>query len=716
MYSERIILANLDEFARQEGWMPEYHTIDQIEEFKAYLNSVTKIERNSRNAYVDLSRRITEARKREIRRWIENEQVLCGLDSSYWETRYAWICDEQGEVYRFKNRDSQKVFDAVVAQFEEMGVSLELLILKARQQGISTKVALKFLHRLMNIPHTAAVMASVDDKKSALLQRIVTTCLERQPWWLCPKRTKDREGDALGFDNGSLLSIQSGKQATGIAQGWTPTLVHISELADIPNAKKVIEEGLLRATHSSRKLFLVLEGTGGGNTGWLADKWRTSKEDFPKGKARLCPMFIPWPLAPDLYPEKDWIRKFPAPAGWKPMETTRKHVRRCELYIRNTSYLAKICGANWKMPIEQQWFWEFNYLEAVKTHTTKIWFAQMPADDLEALQGTHDTVFSGDVIEVASKERTKEYQDYAITGDSIDDGFEPLDEEIDFEQPRLRVSWTSHRGQKYQWTMIPLLPVAEDDEKLSLDRMRIFEAPGAAPGFDEEARFDFSLGVDTADGLGKEDEERFCASLTRNMGDDGQDVQCAEMVSNRINPAQAVGFVACLAAFYHPWCKDERGVKFCIEQRTRPGDDCQFQLKLMGFSYHHIPTRYDDKSPRENKGNKQGWFSNSWSVPMLMGRFIDAVNGGWYKPQSKWLIEEMRTLERKTVAGNKSKLEHQSGKFDDRVRAAAQSFFTRHAFDVLVERAQKRYSLPSEKNPPQNYEECSIGQVSVGDM
>jgi hypothetical protein len=101
----------------------------------------------------------------------------------------------------------------------------------------------------------------------------------------------------IGFANGSLLSVQSGNQATGIAQGWTPTCVHVSEIGDIPNPKKTIEEGLLRAAHSTHKLFLVLEGTGNGNTGWQADKWRSAKEDYPLGKSRLRPIFINWPMA-----------------------------------------------------------------------------------------------------------------------------------------------------------------------------------------------------------------------------------------------------------------------------------------------------------------------------------------------------------------------------------------------------------------------------------
>ena len=61
----------------------------------------------------------------------------------------------------------------------------------------------------------------------------------------------------------------------------------------------------------------------------------------------------------------------------------------------------------------------------------------------------------------------------------------------------------------------------------------------------------------------------------------------------------------------------------------------------------------------------------------------------------------------------KSKMEHQTGKFDDRVRAAAQSFFTAHDLDVLAERAQKRYATPLKKKTVSK-STCTANRVSVG--
>ncbi len=209
-------------------------------------------------------------------------------------------------------------------------------------------------------------MASVKEKSSQLIGRIQNTVYDNCPWWLIPMRTTKG-----GFDNGSVMSIQSGMQATGLAQGWTPIMAHISEIGDLPDAEKTIEEGLMRAMHISAALFLVLEGTGSGNIGWLADTWRAAKTDFPKGMHRLCPVFISWPCCPEIYPKAGFLEKFPVPETFweRRVDATKKHVARCEAYIRNTTYLSSIMGSNYHMPIEQQWFWEWNYLQAAKNHT-----------------------------------------------------------------------------------------------------------------------------------------------------------------------------------------------------------------------------------------------------------------------------------------------------------------------------------------------------------
>lgn len=705
LYSPLVIERTIDGFEAREGWRPTYRSISEVDEWNAYIESLTNVEQNQagKSYYLKDGLRLTQRRQKEIERWIISEQFLCFADSAYWESRYAWICNEQNEIFRYKPRKSQEIFHKILEPFDENQYAIEIFSIKARQVGITTAVAMKFKHRLNFIPHTQAVMASVKTTNSELIGRMLEICEDRQPFWLGPSKISIRASTPK-WSNGSILSIQSGSQAMGIAQGWTPTCIHVSEIADIPRPKKVLEEGLFPAVHSSRKTFFVLEGTGGDSTSWQADKWRYYKAEREHGGRFLC-MFITWPCATDLYPQPDWLRQHPIPEAWRPLDETKRMQRKAELYIRSTDYLARIMGANWSMPPEQAWFWETKYREAVQSHTVKVFLSQYPVTDDEALQSKDDLVFSDDVIADVGDRREREYEAYAICGKSVligqnDEPYEPDASEIDDTKPRIPVAWKSKSGQMNFWEMIPLREFKDTDDGQCFNKVLIFKHP--------EEGCNYSIGIDTADGLGYPDEDRSVCTVVESHTGMQRDEEAATFVSNMVNPPQMVSIAACLAAYYGQWwdqrahTRDPRGAKFIIEQRARYGDDCQFQLKLMGFFWHHRFHTYDDKVVRSDNAKKIGWFSNAWSVPMLLNRFTDALQGGWLKISHPMTLRQLKTWVRKTGATGKTKLDHESGKHDDNLRAIAMAYFTSHAEDVLVNRQQAKYGNPHEKQPAVN--------------
>lgn len=102
----------------------------------------------------------------------------------------------------------------------------------------------------------------------------------------------------------------------------------------------------------------------------------------------------------------------------------------------------------------------------------------------------------------------------------------------------------------------------------------------------------------------------------------------------------------------------------------------------------------------------------------MMNRFVDAINNGWYVPMSPFLIAELRDLERQISPTGRTKLMHQQGKKDDRVRAAAQAYFTRHEWDVISDRTTKKYNSRASGLPvlgPDALKFASTAEMSVGD-
>ena len=677
MYAQTRILESLQGWKDKHGWMPEYHSVDDVVRFNRRMESVFAVEQlGGHRMTVEPKRTLS----RQEKRWILNELALCWADANYWLTRYAIVVDETNNVFPYVPRKSQDAFVSVIAEFDRKQVAIELLCLKARQQGISTVTALLFLHRLLFIPRVQAIMASCLEEKSYLVQRMMNTCIDKLPFWMVPNVKSFRQGGILEFHSGSILSIQSGAQKTGIAQGWTPALIHLSECCDYPKPEETIEVGLMRATHPSPWLFSVYESTGNGNEGWWADTWRATKELWPKGRARLFPLFIPWHMASDLYPKADWLKKFPVPNDWQPCRETTAHATKCELYVRETEVLRNILGKDWRLPRHQQWFWEFNFKEAEAKHTARLWLQQMPADDFEALTGKDIPVFGLETIEVISRDRAP-YEVYGFTGEGIAEETEPDTEFIDYKKDRIRIHWETPRSTTLEWVLIGLKDIQEYDRASAMGRLLVFEQPIKGCSY--------SIGIDTAEGKGQ---DQTVISVTRCGGETEPDVQVAEFASDQVDSIEAVTYAACIGAWYGPACP--RGVpKFIAEQVRRPGDTCQLSLKKMGFFHHHNMIRYDGKRVRENAGHKDGWYTSEWSRPILLDNFVHAVENYWYKPNSPFLIEEIKGLRLKKKSNDKTTMDHTKHGKSDRIFAAAMSYFTSHHLEVMIERSKKKYDM-----------------------
>jgi hypothetical protein len=88
---------------------------------------------------------------------------------------------------------------------------------------------------------------------------------------------------------------------------------------------------------------------------------------------------------------------------------------------------------------------------------------------------------------------------------------------------------------------------------------------------------------------------------------------------------------------------------------------------------------------------------------MLLNMFKYAVDNGWYEVNSKWLLEEIEGFEQEMTESGKTRMDHQQGKHDDRIFAAAMSYFTLHDLDVMAERAKKKYNKATDEGYEVDY-------------
>jgi hypothetical protein len=707
VYDTQVVEQRL-EIARQElGFRPEYHSVSEVQDFNARLAKQYAAEYQVADAAGQGAKEPAKAYQlsllgalanpenprlsQEEVRWMKNERALCQCDAAYFMTRYYWIKNWKNELQRFTFQAAQKVYFDVVAGMERRGASIEFIACKGRQLGVSTETEGLIAQRSMFSYGVNATIASFDQSKTAEMAKMLFLGYDLLPWWMRPVHTRRVESDRGMLQFGGLKSgvlFQHGLQTSGISQGTTPTLYHLSEVAYYPNPEALIEVGLFKAVHASPKVFGVLESTAAGDTGWWPDTYWYAKRQWPL--SRLYALFLPWWLGTDLYPNETWLKLRPVPERWRPMAETQEMAAKAKLFAKSSPMLEGVIGTKWEMSRGQMWWWEKQLLEARYKGKEKTFFQEYPTDDRDAFQGSYDNVFGRPTIAEAWSARKKQYAVFGIVGQSVEARFEPDPDEIDESLPRIPVTYKSHDGKVYRWELVPLKwkeEFSDLDEVMDSDahqgKLFVWEFPRRG--------FDYSIGVDTSNGLSQDN--TCIAGHRRSRGQGEPYVQVAEFRSNVVSHVDAYPFVLCIAAFYAQFMPETTAYKepyVSVEQILAVGDTCQLQMRKMGYSRFHKMIRYDSKDIKKSKSRKLGWFSFGWSRPMLTDGFVVTFQNGWCVIHSPWTLWEMEHWEVHITASGKEKKEHSSDATDDGIFANAMAVFCPEDIKSMAERSKKR--------------------------
>jgi hypothetical protein len=694
------------------SFTPVPHTIDEVAAFEEHLRASAKYQYDENGqpcGCVNLA-------PWEVQ-WQLNERCLVMVDAMYALTRYCFVIDEEGVIKRFVPRVAQQILFNIIADLESRDVAIEIMILKARQLGMTTIVELLIMLRIVFSYGVNAVIASADQQKSLMMAKKLLMAYDMLPVWLRPQYTARVESDRGKLEFAYLnsgVSVQHGNQMSGIARGATPTVYHLSECASFSNASEQIEAALFKAVHASPSVFGILESSGEGDQGWWPDTWRSSKANYALGKARLCPQFLPWFTGLDIYPKAAWLRAHPVPPDFAAnlLPDTKEQVAKAELYVRTHDMIRRhLCKphpelgplkqgwwADGRMPLEQVYFWEVEHEEAKAKGLEATFFQEMAGDDIEALQRSSESVFGYDVMARVDRDRKRDVSVYGISGQSIEDDYEPDPDDIDYGDPgrptsRVPVIFRSPKGNAYNWELIPLRHDSarvEGWRKSNPDAFwdyaqgKFFVWHPPRPGAD------YSIGIDSGEGKGQDSTVIVVTEIAPRPG--MPDLQAAEFRSCYVSHVQAFAFVMAIAAYYASAMKDNplhRQPLVAPEVVASVGDVCLVQMRQMGYQRIFRFARYDNA--KSTKSNKLGWYTFGWSRPILMSSFIHAIENGWYELNSPWTLHECEHFESHSTASGKVKQEHEDGEHDDGIFASAISIEIVRGKQTMTERSKKRF-------------------------
>jgi len=133
VYASSIVDERLQLAKSEFGFTLDYKSVEEVESFERRLKLEGKYTYDDKGAPF-----ATQNLSLSDQQWMLNEQVLVMCDAAYSLTRYAFIKDEQNVIYRFKFRVPQKILFDIICDLDASKRTLEFIILKARQLGIST--------------------------------------------------------------------------------------------------------------------------------------------------------------------------------------------------------------------------------------------------------------------------------------------------------------------------------------------------------------------------------------------------------------------------------------------------------------------------------------------------------------------------------------------------------------------------------------------------
>lgn len=324
-------------------------------------------------------------------------------------------------------------------------------------------------------------------------------------------------------------------------------------------------------------------------------------------------------------------------------------------------------------------------------------------DDVECFQGSFDSVFGNDLLQQLHEVRTINHSIYQITGEGIEDKFNPFQEDVDTQKPIRILQYRNKREDVYRWNLVPIrneVVQVPDDPTDSAMEDAVEQADGKLFIFHEpRLGMDYTIGVDSSKGVGRD--STVISVWAKGQGG-APDIQCAEFASAFVSHVEAYAFAMAIATLYSKFMGDgqHREPLLSIEVVEAVGDMIQLQMSKMGYKRFHQFIRYDGTNPSKKDSKRRGWYTVGWSRPLLIDGFVHSVKNGWIEIHSPFLLAEMRKFEIHFTGRGKERLEHSSGSHDDRVFASAIAVFTAHDLDLMIERGKKRYIPSNQINKP----------------
>ena len=200
------------------------------------------------------------------------------------------IRTKKGTIEPFVLNNAQHILQEAVNRSLEQTGRIRIIILKARQQGLSTHVGGYLYFKTSQSKAAKALVVAHKAESTQALFDLTRRYHDNCPEALKPS-TKYSSRKELSFDRLDSSYTVATAGGDGIARGETINYLHASELAFWPSGSAQENwNGLIQSVPEVQGTAVFIESTANGVTGVFYNLWKGAVE----GTNGFLPVFIPW--------------------------------------------------------------------------------------------------------------------------------------------------------------------------------------------------------------------------------------------------------------------------------------------------------------------------------------------------------------------------------------------------------------------------------------
>lgn len=228
-----------------------------------------------------MSKRASVSQK-SIRHW-----GRCRRDFPFYAENHLKIVTKSAQLVPFTIRYAQDIVHKKLAKQLQTKGFVKAIILKARQEGISTYTAARFFRRVHLFSHQKAMIIADQKDKGAVLFDIYERYHSNIPDHERPGRKYGEKGMRLVLDNGSSINVETARDAYA-ARGSTVQALHASEMAFWDKAADTWNS--ISQAVPDEGSEIIIESTANGVGNFFHQMWEAAEQ----GQSDYIAIFLPW--------------------------------------------------------------------------------------------------------------------------------------------------------------------------------------------------------------------------------------------------------------------------------------------------------------------------------------------------------------------------------------------------------------------------------------